>query len=572
MDRLGLEGSQSSEPPKTPESLIDANQTLPFTRGRWALEGKSNQEMTAAIRENFMHGDRVYVALNDKIGDMVQGSAFIASLNEAKRVLDVKTPITLLVPSYPLRQIYAPLAKRFGMDIIPSARMQSIAQGHLMSLQNGEKNILEIELDHFEGEPWVGKDPADGAVAIRDIFNKVNALYDNTTGGRARYSKFTERFLGLKEGSLSPDRCLPFIPLPEKADQIYKEYVDKYRIDPSKKQIAVCLEASTTGRMYDKWDQVIAQLKSDFGNTAEINIVYNPNKPPDDPTGINESYWKNIVSKYTGVRLISGPLNEMGIVLANQSIVVATDSGLSHLAGAVEDGPKTIALYIPPQTEERTWATNPDRMIGISAPMEGRDPNPAIGNDVCKDPAKKWVNLVPPEAIVTKAKNLMRTVYEAPMHKGNPETAIASLYQEILSRSPNPQEIRYYISSGKSITTVATEMRNSDEKRKLDMQRLYATMLRRPADPEGLQNYINHLKNGKKLGEIKKEIAQSSEYRDMLKRASAGDKTRAIEDTYRAILGREIYPDEKKAYTSPVTIEEVLNSLLKSQEYKLGQL
>lgn len=563
----------------THEKFVVPERGLPIFRGVYGLEGKNHSEITRAIRENFIHGDRIYISMNDKIGDMTQASAFLRAMEHAKKTLNTKTPITLLIPNPQITKLYEPFAKKYGMEIRLGGGVQGVSQADSFSANQGEKNCLVIELNNYGApetelaKPWVGKHAHNGMVIVGNFFSPVNAYYNNATMGRARYARFTEEFLGLKTGTINPENALPKLPLPENATQIYKELADRIKIDPAKKQVFISLEASTAGRMYDKWEEVIDQLKKDIPD-AEINLIFLPNKLAFDPTKINEAQWKTICKKYNGVRMIHGSLQEMSVLLANQSVVIATDSGLSHIAGAIEGGPKVIPLYIPPQTTPEVWETNPDRMFGISAPLNGRDPDSPIGGDLCEDPSKKWVNQIPPQAIAKKAGNLMRSAAEAPQFGLSKDQGVTILFNDILKRLPTVTERGNLITSRKSLTEIAGELRRSPEKLSLDVSMLYRIVLRREPDPEGLDTYRQFLASGKPPGELKKILAGSEENRARIRQLALNNRAHAVQEIYLSVLERPIDSDGKKTYIDNTTIpiDQVLDAVLGSQEYTLGFL
>lgn len=576
------------------KELIDTDRALPYSRGRWSLENSTDQEKTASIRENFLKGDRIYIGLNPKIGDMVQATAFLTGLKEAQNILGSNTPITLLTP-IATWDVFEPLAKKYNFEMIASNQLQTMAHADNISAERGEKNCLLIEMDYLNGEAEVGKHQHNGAVRVRDLFSSFNARYNNETAGRARYAKFVEDFLGLKEDVLNPDKCLPEIPLPEDAPEIYRRIIAQYGIDPSKEQVAISLEASTPGRMYDHWEKVIQQLKTDLGDQAEINIIYNSKKSPHEVTQVDLNVWSEIIKKYPGVRLVNGSLKEITVALANQSVVIAADSGLSHIAGAIEGGPKVIPLYIPPQAEEKYWGTNPDRMSGISAPTEGRDLSSPIGGDMSTNPDKKWINRIAPEAIAKKAERLLRSSGENPNYPGSREQAVQALYQDILGKSKDqvdPEELQNLVNSDKPVEEVATEMRNSDEFRKNAVTILYKTIFDREPDPIGLELYTRtikvspqpgekgyspgkfHLDTLRAISEVRKALVHSDEFRNKIQLLAIREgREKTIRTIYQRVLGREIDPTGISVYIDgEMPVEDVISSTADSEEFQQGYL
>src|SRR6185436_7097332 len=126
------------------------------------------------------NGDRIYLGLNDKIGDMVQITAFLASLLEAQRVMGSQTPISLMIPTS-MWELYEPLAKEHGLEMIPAGRFQSADQSMKISRQRGERNSLFLEMDNYESEPLIRKEEDIGMIRVRDLFSVFNTAHDNNS-------------------------------------------------------------------------------------------------------------------------------------------------------------------------------------------------------------------------------------------------------------------------------------------------------------------------------------------------------------------------------------------------------
>jgi ADP-heptose:LPS heptosyltransferase len=549
--------------------VVEKEKSLSVFEGRWELEGSDQREITEAIRHSFFEGDEVYISLSDKLGDNVQIAAFLKGLAQARDNYGAKSKINLLVPSYHLRQLFRPLSEELDLEIIASGRGQGVDHACSLISEKNEKDCLVIDLEHFDGQAtFAGKYSHDGTVVLRDIFYHLNARYKNREAGKFRYAMFVEDLLGLKRESINASESLPRLPMPENAEAIYRRMVDDHGIDPEKKQIAICLEAGNVGRMYDRWEEVVDQFIAELGEDAEINIIYNPHKAPDEPTQVNEQRWKKFVKDKQGVRLVTGSLEEISVFLGNQAVVVSSDSGLAHIAGAIEGGPKEISLYIPPQTSPNVWDTNPERMFGIESPLpEENQPFPK-GGILCSDPNEKRINKIPPESIVRKAESLMRTAVEAPTATFSRIKSIKILFKEIVGREPNYEELQDFRTSELSVQEMGNFLRNTKAAREHQIDKLYLQIMGRHADKSGLNTYAPMLLKGKS-DEIIKILSRSNEAIGKWQQALDQNRRKGVNLIYNAILERDVDPDGVRAYAEgSMSASDIVNSLLRSFEFK----
>lgn len=94
-----------------------------------------------------------------------------------------------------------------------------------------------------------------------------------------------------------------------------------------------------------------------------------------------------------------------------------------------------------------------------------------------------------------------------------------------------------------------------------NIKQYYNEFLRRDPEPAGLQNYLNHLANGRSLDFIRDDISNSEEAWRI-----------RIDDTYREILGRPAEEEGIRTYLPIMrrdrNIQWLRDEFLRSQEYK----
>jgi|GEM_PF-2920572 len=566
----------SQEKHKPVEQYIDRANYLPYREGRWRLEGKQQPELTDEIRKRFLTGDRMYVQVNGKIGDVVQTTAFIASIEQAKLKLRPDLPITLLVPSKSLLKLLEPLRKRYNLQLEYWTESATAVEDLCQS--RGEKNDLVVDLTHYDGQPWVGQKDNNGTVIVRDLFEHFNAHFNNINAGKTRYARFTENLLGLKKGTLPANECLPFLPLPQDADTRYTLLTSKYKIDNRKKQIALCLEASVPGRMYDRWGELVSRIKAMYGNEVEINLIHNPKKDSDDPTLLKDTDLQKIVGRFSGVRLVTEPIDTLSVFLANQSLVIANDSGLSHIAAAVQEGPEVITLYLPPDVRPVVWETHPIRMMGVSASYSPNESDLLQTGTRCTDPKRKRINRITPQSIVERARFLIRSPEERPSNNTNLTLGLNHLYQTILGRNPDLSERLVALGEGGRMSKVAADLRfplYERQRQSLEIHRLYQEIFGRDADPSGLTTYTRELRQGTSLGDIRRILVSSPEFDQKMQTLAQTNKKSAVELLFITLFGRMPDGGAITAYVDSAqapSIVDLKQILLQSEEYRIKNL
>lgn len=99
---------------------------------------------------------------------------------------------------------------------------------------------------------------------------------------------------------------------------------------------------------------------------------------------------------------------------------------------------------------------------------------------------------------------------------------------------------------------------------------LYLDVLGRKADEDGQRDYSAQLQGGTPLGELRKILATSDEFREKAKEKAETDREAAVGGLYLSILGREMDGDGRAAYvTNPdMPIDEIIDSMVGSDEYR----
>ena len=164
---------------------------------------------------------------------------------------------------------------------------------------------------------------------------------------------------------------------------------------------------------------------------------------------------------------------------------------------------------------------------------------------------------------------------------------IKKIYREELGRDPDPEGMQNYvdhINSGKGLDWIRNDIKGSPEAKQLrgetqpdadqaqldEIRKIYNEELGREPDPEGQQNYLAQLGDGRSLKEIRDEIADSPEAKE---RGVGNHSPEAkIAGIYNDELGRDPDPKGLQNYidhlNKGVTLDQIRKEIRNSPEAK----
>ncbi len=368
------------------------------------------QEGNAALKEArqaLEKADRVYVVLGGPIGDAVISTAYFSGIQEALAHLGKNTPITLVV-SNEQGDLFSGFAS--GNVTVLKTPQNGVERAWSLSESLGDRNPLILGFDDYNGqsptitsgEQMAGKN----VTTITNLLASAIELYNNETDDTRRFSHYVEELFLLPKDSIDPDKAKPKIILPQNKDQLYEAFTTRTGIDRGKPQLAVVVEASMPGKRYsmEHWASVLSQISQQHPQ-QQFNIIFNPQSqtPGYTRTAIEDALRQaGVLDK---AHLVSGSLLELAVLLERQDVVLSNDTGLAHVAGALENGPPVVTLFLPKVFTPKFWVSS-KKQIPVTLPPDEEAALPAVDPQE-SDEQKKPINKISPQKIAQKALELL---------------------------------------------------------------------------------------------------------------------------------------------------------------------
>lgn len=368
-----------------------------FVEGGGALESADGERLLAELHSAFMATDDVYIVLSGAIGDTVLSTAYVDGITKLLRSRGADKNVTIVAPSN-VHKLLEPFVQNLDIQLETTKRYEGVERSMELIRSKGIQNAVVFEFDHHSAQPRVARSDNNTIIAS-DLFSSSVGLYDYDRAGDDRFSQYLAELLSISPPSLVHAR--PRIDLPANADEMYQELVDKYKIDSSKKQVGIVIEASLTAKRYslDQWKQVIEKIRADQPDT-EVNIFINT----------KGSYSKEELERVFGgienARFITGDMAQNSVLLKHQDLVLSNDTGFAHIAAVVEGGPQVISLHIPEFTPN-VWISSASRHQGLLP--DPKDTTGKFDYDE-KDEAKKWINKIRSEVVSQAALDILRRI------------------------------------------------------------------------------------------------------------------------------------------------------------------
>lgn len=363
--------------------------------GSW----EEGEKILKEIRETFDKSEHIYITLSGAIGDAVITSSYIEGLRRLSESMGGKK-ITLIVPPN-IRELYQPLAENTGYELVVVNRGEEMDKAVQMIQDQGESNSIIFGFDQFRDKPEV-ESLNNGNLIIHDLFTHSVGLYDRIrTTSEDRFSKFFSDLMSAPEGTRYE---APFrLDLPPNKDEIYAEFIRKYGIDTSKKQLAILIESSAIEKRYSirQWREVINQIKA-ADPDIEINIIFNPQSKGGH---YSDREVNSVFGGLTGTHLIEGRLSELAVLMSQQDMVLGNDTGLTHISAMVENGPQRVLSIHHPDHQPNIWLTTTRHEGIISDSYTNSSKLPDSEGD-------KDINDIPPSEIANRALSVLNTVIQ----------------------------------------------------------------------------------------------------------------------------------------------------------------
>jgi len=170
----------------------------------------------------------------------------------------------------------------------------------------------------------------------------------------------------------------------------------------------------------------------------------------------------------------------------------------------------------------------------------------------------------------------------------NYDEIVNQVYLETLNRNADQAGRDFYVGlmkNGYTTDQIKEDLMKSDEYKNLQknnstpqnyeliVRGLYLELLKREADPSGLNHFVSRMENGVTEDQIRSDFKNSQEYKNLENRAPASvDYTTIVKELYLEILQRSADPGGLNHYVSLMkngyTEDQIRNDFKNSQEYK----
>lgn len=327
------------------------------------------QRIIERISEAAKNADRIYVTLGGPIGDAIVGANYVTALREALKIFGKNIPLTVIVSEHH-KDLFEDMGNNINIEVANSGKLKEYVSNMIDTRL--DKAPLVLDFGQYSANiPTLVQNMRNGKTitVVNDLLPPAIELYTNNTDGEARYTHFVEDILGMHNDSISPETSKFVLKLPQDHQQIYEDLSKKFSIDKSKEQIGIVVEASSDEKRYplDQWLTMISKIaitKMD----AEFSIIYNDKSSNSE---FNQSTLTKALGKLPArlrnkIHLFSGNLIETAIVMSHQSTVISNDTGLAHISGHIENGPKVVTLHLSKFSPDM-WVSNTKKQTAIVA-------------------------------------------------------------------------------------------------------------------------------------------------------------------------------------------------------------
>ncbi|MCL5113940.1 MAG: hypothetical protein M1372_02100 [Patescibacteria group bacterium] len=374
--------------------------------GEILTDQQEGKKALKEIREALDRCDEIYVILGGAIGDAVIATAYLQAIKKAIEGRNIKINVII-------NKDHQELFKGFETEkikLIPALRGYGFQNASAQALTSSARNPLIIDFEHYRAENPVVTSQEDGTkkriTFISNLFSPAIELYNNNSDGQAKYARFIEDLFSLSEGTIMPQDAKTTIALPPNETSIYGSLTSRYSINPSSPQIGIVIESKIPGKRYSlsNWAETIKIMATRDPN-YQFNLLYNGG--PQDPSYTKEEIENALrgVGVLDRVNIISSTLVEAAVLLSHQNVVLSNDTGLAHVAVAIEGGPNVATIYMPRNFPPSMWASSPkQKQITLTQEEEERLPTVDVMET---DESKKLINRIAPERIAEMAFELL---------------------------------------------------------------------------------------------------------------------------------------------------------------------
>lgn len=375
---------------------------------------------TETTKRAFDEADHIYIVFGGAIGDGVIGTAYLSGVQEALRRQGRTTQITLVV-SQDHGKLYDYLASS-NVNVEKASRGGGMSKAQQLIVASNPQKPLILEFEHFYDKDPQVETVTNGTQQITEVTNLLPIavqLYNNDADGIRRYSHFVEELFSLRKNSLG-SKVKPIINLPADKDAIYSRIASKFGIDVSNPdQITIVIEASVSGKRYNirKYAKLISEISQEYPG-YQFNILYNSSASPasggyqitDIENALDNAGVRNICHIIDGSdNTTITDVSDIAVLLERQKLVIGNDTGIGHMAGAIESGPSVLTLFMPGRFLPKHWlsSTKQQAVTPSASASAGIPATVPSYSDHEKDEDKKYINKIEPEDIMQKVRTVL---------------------------------------------------------------------------------------------------------------------------------------------------------------------
>jgi ADP-heptose:LPS heptosyltransferase len=339
------------------------------------FSGEEHHEFDlSAAAEPFRKADNVTVCINSPtLGDSVIGTAYLAAIQNGLEKINPTAHVRAIINKDQADLFKAPPVPNVEY-VFAEPASDIIRVGEFEKLvPEGTKNplIIDLTLNKLRPAHVHSLQSNQRTTTIVDsLYYTVQRGYPHEQFTPSKFADSIEHTFELPPNTIDVARAQMRLVLPENKEEIYQRLAERCGIDVTRPQIAAIVEASTEDKRYPyaKWMEVLNKLKTEHPEMG-INVVLNSNNAearrsfgPRTILGLSLGRRNTTIQPH----IVSGNLEEMMVFLSQMNLVLSNDTGLAHVAAAVESGPKVVTLYKASEFPPSKWQSS-ERQVPVAS-------------------------------------------------------------------------------------------------------------------------------------------------------------------------------------------------------------
>lgn len=375
--------------PKPQDNQFTLAETIPSDRVYWETGEALRTATDITVFNN--HG---------AIGDYVIGLGIWRGFQYARQVQGLAPAPTHLLVKPHLEDFFSPF-RDHGVSVKP---FEDPAYPLQHANETGSARPLHLDMTFTDESTCVMSHWKNNSQDLYMAGHLLSHLIYNFSGRRfgiGRMARYIERLTGLEKDSVPLSETIPLLHLPANADELFAGLVNRFNINPTRPQMSVITAASETMKQYSLagYAEVIKLIKAAHPD-MQFNIIYDPYaKDASNVYGQIQDQLERFELNQdgSGVNIVGVNAHENMALLARQQLVVGNDTGLLHVAAALNHNLPIVGVYSP-FLSPREWIVEPNI---TSVHFTQAELNPYMPQGV--NVPDEVIHLIPPNIIAEKA-------------------------------------------------------------------------------------------------------------------------------------------------------------------------